>query len=143
VSAARRSAGPWIAAARVAPMNLDSLRRYCATLPGATRDVKWGADEVYSVGGRMFAVFGVEGGTAESVSFKCDPDRFLELTDQPGIVPAPYLARAHWVQLREASALPQAAARSLVCRSRALVFARLTRKAQAAASEAQPTKRRT
>jgi len=47
-------------------MNLDSLREYCATLPGATRDVKWGADEVYSVGGKMFAVFCVDLRTAAS-----------------------------------------------------------------------------
>ena len=112
-------------------MNLDSLRKYCATLPGATRDVKWGADEVYSVGGKMFAVFCVGRGKATTVSFKCDPERFLELTDQPGVVPAPYLARAHWVQLQDAKALTDAAARELVDRSRALVFAKLTRKEQA------------
>ena len=116
-------------------MNLDALRRYCATLPGATRDIKWGADEVYSVGGRMFAVFLVERGRAKTASFKCDPERFLELTDQPGIVPAPYLARAHWVQLRDAKALPHAAARELVSRSRALVLARLPRKMRAAIAE--------
>ena len=75
-------------------MNFDSLRKYCATLPGATRDIKWGADEVYSVGAKMFAVFWVEHGKARTASFKCDPERFLELTDQEGIVPAPYLARA-------------------------------------------------
>jgi len=116
-------------------MNLDSLRKYCATLSGATRDIKWGADEVYSVGGKMFAVFCVERGKAKSASFKCDPVRFLELTDQPGIVPAPYLARAHWVQLQDAKALPHAAARELVARSRALVFAKLPRKMQASISE--------
>jgi predicted DNA-binding protein (MmcQ/YjbR family) len=116
-------------------MNLDSLRKYCATLPGATRDIKWGADEVYSVGGKMFAVFCVERGKAKTASFKCDPERFLELTDQPGVVPAPYLARAHWVQLQDAKALPDAAARELVCRSRALVFAKLTKREQAAIVE--------
>ena len=116
-------------------MNFDSLRRYCTKLPGATRDIKWGADEVYSVGGKMFAVFCVERGMAKTASFKCDPERFLELTDQPGIVPAPYLARAHWVQLQDAKALPDAAARELVGRSRALVFAKLTRKEQASLSE--------
>ncbi len=116
-------------------MNFDSLRKYCARLPGATRDVKWGADEVYSVGGKMFAVFWVEHGKARTASFKCDPDRFLELTDQPGIVPAPYLARAHWVQVRDAGTVTDAAARELVGRSRALVFAKLTKKTQAAISE--------
>jgi len=122
-------------------MNLDSLRKYCATLPGATRDIKWGADEVYSVGAKMFAVFWVEHGKARTASFKCDPERFLELTDQQGIVPAPYLARAHWVQVRETKALPDAAARELVLRSHALVMAKLTRKEQAAIS-GDPAKRR-
>jgi len=113
-------------------VNLDPLRRYCSTLPGATRDIKWGADEVYSVGGKMFAVFCVDGKKAKTASFKCDPERFLELTDQPGIVPAPYLARAHWVQLQEAKALTGEQARELLARSHALVFAKLTRKEQAA-----------
>ena len=108
------------------------MRRYCAKLPGATRDIKWGADEVYSVGGRMFAVFGIDGKKATTASFKCEPDRFLELTDQPGIVPAPYLARAHWVQVQETKALTAGQARDLLARSHALVFAKLTRKQQAA-----------
>ena len=50
----------------------------------------------------MFAVFFPADGPARSVSFKCEPARFLELTDVPGIVPAPYLARAHWVHVEEA-----------------------------------------
>jgi predicted DNA-binding protein (MmcQ/YjbR family) len=113
------------------PMQLDPLRRSCAALPGATRDIKWGSDEVYSVGGKMFAVFALPGGKATSLAFKCDPARFLELTDQPGIVPAPYLARAHWVQLRRDATLPAAEVRTLVARSHALVFVKLTRRMQA------------
>ena len=76
------------------------------SLPGATVDIKWGADECYCVGGKMFAVFGDRARQGGSVSFKCDPERFLELTDSPGIIPAPYLARAHWVQVEDAKALP-------------------------------------
>jgi predicted DNA-binding protein (MmcQ/YjbR family) len=119
-------------------MNLDKLRRYCATLPGATMDIKWGADECHSVGGRMFAVFLVEQRANPSFSFKCDAERFLELTDRPGIVPAPYLARAHWVQVKAADALTDAQARALLARSHALVFAKLTRRAQAAITGASP-----
>lgn len=109
-------------------MNLDPLRRYCATLPGATMDIKWGADECHSVGGRMFAVFLLDRGKGRSVSFKCDPERFLELTDVPGIVPAPYLARAHWVQVVDPQALTAQQARALIARSHALVLAKLTRR---------------
>ena len=90
----------------------------------------------------MFAVFGLEKGKATSAGFKCDPERFLELTDQPGIIPAPYLARAHWVQLEDAKALTDATARELVVRSRALVFAKLTKKEQASISEEVPPVRR-
>jgi predicted DNA-binding protein (MmcQ/YjbR family) len=41
---------------------------------------------------------GSEGGR---LSFKVEDARFLELTDQPGIIPAPYLARAHWISVIE------------------------------------------
>src|SRR5437762_1669929 len=99
-------------------MNLEALRKFCGGLPGATRDIKWGADEVYSVGAKMFAVFWIDKGKAKTVSFKAGSDRFLELTDLSGIVPAPYLARAHWVHVRDAKALSDADARALVSHSR-------------------------
>jgi predicted DNA-binding protein (MmcQ/YjbR family) len=109
-------------------MNFDALRKYCTTFPGATVDIKWGADECHCVGGKMFAVFGVERKKGTSVSFKCDPSRFLELTDVPGIIPAPYLARAHWVQIEDAKAIGDAQARELVAQSHALIMAKLTKK---------------
>ena len=117
-------------AAALLPVNFESLRKYCATLPGATRDIKWGADEVYSVGAKMFAAFGIERGRPANVGFKCEPDRFLELTDQNGIIPAPYLARAHWVLVQDAKALSDMAARDLVRASHALIFSKLTKKQQ-------------
>lgn len=117
-------------------MNIDAMRRYCAALPGATVDIKWGADECHCVGGRMFAVFGPKNGHGRSVSFKCDPARFLELTDVPGIVPAPYLARAHWVQVQDAKALTDTQARELFARAHELILAKLTRRARDAIAAA-------
>ena len=111
-------------------MNLDALRKYCGTLPGATVDIKWGADECHSVGGKMFAVFGTRNRKATNVGFKCDPERFLELTDIDGIIPAPYLARAHWVLVEDRKALTDAQAKDLVARSHAIIMAKLTRKAR-------------
>ena len=121
-------------------MTFASLRKFCATLPGATRDIKWGADEVYSVGQKMFAVFGLDAGKPTGVSFKVDDDRFLELTDRPGVEPAPYLARAHWVALRQADALSEREARELLARSHALVLAKLSRKLQAAIAAPAPAR---
>jgi len=78
---------------------LDAVREFCRALPGATEDVKWGNDLVFSVGGKMFAVVCLE--PPHQISFKCTPEEFAELIEREGIIPAPYLARAMWVQERE------------------------------------------
>jgi predicted DNA-binding protein (MmcQ/YjbR family) len=103
------------------------IRAFCHSLPGATYDFKWDVDHVYSVGGKMFAVVYDAKKGEETVSFKVDASRFLELTDHPGIVPAPYLARAKWVQVRERKALHDKELKELIARSHALVAAKLTR----------------
>ncbi len=124
-------------------MSPAAVRAFCLKLPAATYDLKWGQDHVYSVGGKMFAVvFDAKKG-AETVSFKVDDERFLELTDRPGIVPAPYLARAKWVQLASLKALGDAELKALVARSHALVAAKLTRAERARLGlEAPPAKGR-
>ena len=73
---------------------------------------------------------------AKTVSFKAGPERFLELTDRSGIVPAPYLARAHWVQVQDAKALSDADARALVAHSHTLVAAKLPKKIRTALADA-------
>ena len=84
----------------LADMDIEELREQCLSLPGATENIQWGNNRVFKIAGKMFACSGVE--PDSRYSFKCDQERFLELTDQPGIVPAPYLARASWVQIDDA-----------------------------------------
>ncbi|SMC28992.1 Predicted DNA-binding protein, MmcQ/YjbR family [Andreprevotia lacus DSM 23236] len=103
-------------------MTADEFRACCAALPGATMDIKWEHNEVYSVGDKMFAMLGLISG---NVGFKVDPARFLELTDLPGVRPAPYLARYHWISLAHPGVLPVADLAALVGESYALVRARL------------------
>lgn len=110
-------------------MDVEAAKALCRSFPGCTEDIKWGADLVFSVGGKMFAVTG-NAAPAEGMSFKVDDDRFLELTDRPGIMPAPYLARAKWVYVNREADLPDREAAELLRRSYALVFAKLTRKLQ-------------
>ncbi len=108
----------------------ETLRALAASLPGATKDIKWGADLVYSVGAKMFCVFLLHDGRAASCSLKVDDDRFLELTGVPGVIPAPYLARARWIQVKPGHALAAADLGQLLRRSHALVAAKLTHKLQ-------------
>ena len=109
-------------------MSFAALKKHAAALPGATVDLKWQVDWVASVGGRMFLVGGPEPGAWSHCSFKVDEHRFLELSGLPGLAPAPYLARAKWVVVRDPKALPLAELKALVERSHALVAAKLAKK---------------
>jgi predicted DNA-binding protein (MmcQ/YjbR family) len=80
-------------------MTVDTVRTICPAMPGATEDLKWGADLAFSVGGKMFCVVNTE--PPHQMSFKCTPDDFSELIEREGMIPAPYLARAMWVQQSE------------------------------------------
>ena len=80
-------------------MTIETVRRICRALPGVTEDIKWGADLAFSVGGKMFCVVNTE--PPHQMSFKCSPDIFAELVEREGMIPAPYLARAMWMQQTE------------------------------------------
>ena len=114
------------------------LEEACRNFPGATEEILWDNDRVFKVGGKMFYAADASDDPAGKFSFKVDSERFLELTDQPGVVPAPYLARAKWVQIdSQACALSAEELQSLVEHSYALVFAKLTKKLQREIKESQ------
>lgn len=110
-------------------MDFEAAKAFCRSFPGCTEDIKWGDDLVFSVGAKMFAVTG-NAAPAQAMSFKVEDARFLELTDRPGIIPAPYLARAKWVQVDASAALSDEEAARLLRRSYELVFSTLTKKLQ-------------
>jgi predicted DNA-binding protein (MmcQ/YjbR family) len=112
-------------------MELEWVRKYCLSLPHSTEKVQWGNDLVFKIGGKMYAVVVLEPG-ALWMSFKCTPEEFAELVERPGIIPAPYSARYHWVALESEDALPVKEIKSRLKKSYELVFAGLPKKTQAA-----------
>lgn len=78
----------------------------------------------------------------DGVAFKCSPEEFDELIEIPGIIPAPYLARAKWVKLEHPDALPPAELKKRLTRSYELVRAGLTKKAQAELATPPPAKKK-
>ncbi|WP_426269471.1 MmcQ/YjbR family DNA-binding protein [Dyella kyungheensis] len=120
----------------ITPAQLEKL---CGSWPGVTRDIKWGADLVMSVGGKMFAVMPTEGGR---ISFKVEDERFLELSDQPGMIAAPYLARARWISVVEPKRFSTAELSELIRTAYGLIRAKLTKKLQAELGEWPPSKER-
>lgn len=106
------------------------LEALCGNWPGVTRDVKWGDTVVYSVGGKMFVMTHADGRDGGRLAFKVVDERFLELTDQPGVIPAPYLARARWVSITERQRFATAELQALLLDAYATVRAKLSKKAQ-------------
>ena len=115
-------------------MNIEQLRKICLSFPHATEDVKWGNDLCFSVGGKMFCATGMD--KAESqVSFKCTPEKFAELVERDGIIPAPYVARYHWVAVEKANALAEDELEDLISKSYLMVFQKLPAKVRKSLSK--------
>jgi len=113
-------------------MNSETLRTFCLSLPHATEDIKWGHDLCFLIAGKMFAVASLEASDAHCVSFKCTPERFAELVEMDGIIPAPYMARNQWVTLERFSALRDAEITEYVRDSYEMVLAKLPKKTREA-----------
>jgi predicted DNA-binding protein (MmcQ/YjbR family) len=85
-------------------MDIKGLRDICGSFKAVTEDIKWDNDLVFSVGGKMFCVAGLEQ-QPTSTSFKVTDEEFEELSSRPGFKPAPYLARYKWVWLEDINLL--------------------------------------
>ena len=105
-------------------MDIDALRHRCLSFPHATENVQWGADLCFKVDGKLFAVTALEPSPV-ALSFKCSQESFAELCERPGVRPAPYLARAHWVALEKLNTLPDRELRDLLAEAYRLVWERL------------------
>ena len=110
-------------------MNLDSIREHCLSLPHATENIQWGNDLIFKIGGKIFAGMALE--PPHSLAFKCTPEKFDELIEFDGIIPAPYMARNKWVMLERLNALSDSEIKGLINHSYEMVFSKLTKKAQA------------
>jgi predicted DNA-binding protein (MmcQ/YjbR family) len=110
-------------------MDVDWVRQLCLSFPYATEQITWGDDLTFRVAGKIFAVT-VLVPAKVWLSFKSSPENFVELTERPGIIPAPYLARAQWVALETKDALTRNELEKYLRESYDLVFAKLPKKAR-------------
>jgi predicted DNA-binding protein (MmcQ/YjbR family) len=77
----------------------------------------------------MFAVISVE--EPCRLSFKASDLAFEMLIETGVAIPAPYMARAKWVQLKTLDVLSDAEVKAYLAEAHALIAAKLTRKARA------------
>jgi predicted DNA-binding protein (MmcQ/YjbR family) len=106
-------------------MDLEQIRKFCLSLPHVTERVQWGNDLLFCIGDKMFAVAGLDAKYPTKLSFKCTPEKFAELVELEGIIPAPYVARYHWVALEDLDALSQRELKELLKTAYELVHDKL------------------
>ena len=112
--------------------HIDWIRKFCLSLPHTTEKIQWGNDLLFRIGDKMYCVLCLEPDTRAKVSFKCTPERFAELVEIEGIIPAPYMARNHWVALVEMDALRQNEVKELIRGSYQMVKSKLPKKVRIA-----------
>src|SRR5258706_10849668 len=109
-------------------MDQESVRKFCLSLPSVTEDLQWKSDLLFRIGNKMFAVVTLDPSPGHVMSFKCTPEMSADLTERGGIVPAPYVARYHWVALERFNALKDSELKSLLKNSYEMVRAKLPKK---------------
>ena len=115
-------------------MNIRQLKQFCGRFPGAN-ETPYGEPSnvlVYSVGGKTFAYFKTSDPERWRFSTRVTPDRFVELTDFPGVKPARYRGRFHWVTIVEVPHFPASYLTELVEWSYQRAFAKLSKVRQIA-----------
>jgi predicted DNA-binding protein (MmcQ/YjbR family) len=121
------------------PAYLDWVRAFCLSLPHATEDVQWEHDLLFRIAGKMFCVANMEPQLVRTkIAFKCTPEKFAELVEIEGIIPAPYMARNHWVAIIEMNALRRPELEQLMRQSYDLVRQKLPKKVQLALENPPP-----
>ena len=114
-------------------MDAERIRGMLLKLPHVVETMQWGANLVFwvgdkALGGKMFAVVDLDGKGGPVISYAAGPERYAVLVEEDGVLPAPYLARAHWVAVERWDVLRAADWPRELEAAHALVFAKLPKR---------------
>jgi predicted DNA-binding protein (MmcQ/YjbR family) len=104
-------------------MNVDSVRGYCLSFSQAREKLQWGETLCFKVDGKIFAMLSLDS-VPPSLCFKCTPEKFVELCEQEGIRPAPYVGRYKWVLLERLDVVRDEELEELIRQSYEMVTAK-------------------
>ena len=108
-------------------MNVDDIRAICKKMAAVTEDIKWGRDLVFSIGGKMFCVVGLDQSPV-TASFKVTDEQFEEMCTRNGFKPAPYVAKYKWVWIDDINKMSKTDWKQFIMQSYELVKAKLPAK---------------
>ncbi|HEV2987061.1 MAG TPA: MmcQ/YjbR family DNA-binding protein [Candidatus Angelobacter sp.] len=125
------------------PSHMDWVRAFCLSLPHVTEDVQWEDNLLFRIARKMFCIASLEPSARVKFCFKCTPEKFAELVEIEGVIPAPYMARNHWVAIVELNGLRQPEIKELIRNSYQMVFEKLPKKLQAELGNQAPATKKT
>ena len=103
-------------------MDIEFIRQFCLNFPGAEEMIQWGSSLLFKVGGKIFVMYNLDEGDENKLSLKCAPEKFREMIEEEGVIPAPYFARNSWICLQEGNKLKVSLIKSLIEDSYKLVY---------------------
>ena len=111
-------------------MDVERARACLLGLPHAVETMQWGDNLVFwvgdkAIGGKMFCLLNLDAGEHGVVSYAAGPERYAELVEREGMVPAPYMARIYWVAVERWDALRNAEWESELRAAHAITLAKL------------------
>jgi predicted DNA-binding protein (MmcQ/YjbR family) len=114
-------------------MDAERVREYLLQLPHVVETMQWGANLVFwvgdkAIGGKMCAVLNLDDDQKAVLSFAAGPERYAELLETEGVFPAPYLARTHWVAIRDWEVLRRSDLEELLQHGRGLIYDKLPKR---------------
>jgi predicted DNA-binding protein (MmcQ/YjbR family) len=117
-------------------MDNERVREFCLGLPHVSESVNWGHHLVFwvgdkAIGGKMFALIHLDNAGTGVVWFHCGAERYSELLETEGIIPAPYMAKAHWVTVERWDVLRQRELEDELHRAHSLIFEKLPKRTKA------------
>ena len=118
-------------------MNTEDVKQFCRELPGSEVSEKGPPANIltYKVGGKKFAYFKTSEPEQWRFSLRVTPEQYLELTDQPGIKPARYMHRFHWISIVHVARLPDDYLQMLISDSYTRALNTLSKKARNSISQ--------
>lgn len=113
-------------------MTYDEYNEFCRALPATSYVVQWGGSHVWKVGGKVFAIGGIEKTDQAAFIFKASELDFEFLKDHSGFRPAPYMASRglKWIQQYETSNETDDELKFYIQESHRIVSLGLTKKKQ-------------
>jgi predicted DNA-binding protein (MmcQ/YjbR family) len=110
-------------------MNPERAREFLLKLPHVVEAEQWGGLLYWvgdkAVGGKTFSMLNLDAAGGLPMSFPVGQERFAEMCEREGVIPAPYAAKNFWVAIERWDAMRDREWEEQLAAAHQIVFAKL------------------